>query len=207
MPSLRQLRAEFASMLLIDAASTCVQVGWLNPTGDRWTSSQEEAGVAIFAGVEALEVDLAKVKAFVFCEGPGSMLGIRTAAVAVRTWNVLSVRPVFAYQSLAVVAHALGQPDTTIIADARRESWHTYRIGEKLQRSPAAALTGTLVSPAPFRNWSTLPPRVERTPYDLPDLLGKIPNEDLFHPSDAPDAFVHEEPSYVTWTPQIHRAP
>ena len=30
---------------------------------------------------------------------------------------------------------------------------------------------------------------------------------DLFRPTDAPDAFLHEEPSYATWTPQIHRAP
>jgi tRNA threonylcarbamoyladenosine biosynthesis protein TsaB len=25
--------------------------------------------------------------------------------------------------------------------------------------------------------------------------------------TDAPDAFLHEEPSYVTWAPHIHRAP
>ena len=30
---------------------------------------------------------------------------------------------------------------------------------------------------------------------------------DLFRATDAPDAFLHEEPSYATWTPQIHRAP
>ena len=30
---------------------------------------------------------------------------------------------------------------------------------------------------------------------------------DLLRVIDLPDAFLHEEPRYVTWTPQIHRAP
>lgn len=207
MPSLRQLRADHASLLLIDAASSRVQVGWLTAAGDRWQISEEEAGTGVFRCIETLGIDLAAVHAFVFCEGPGSMLGIRTVAMALRTWNVLSLRPVFAYQSLAIVAHARGNAAVTVIADARRESWHTFRVGGKLQRAPVAELAGALVTPEPFRNWSTLPAGVERVPYSVPDLLAKIGDEDLFHATDAPDAFLHEEPSYVTWTPQIHRAP
>lgn len=135
------------------------------------------------------------------------MLGIRTAAMAIRTWNVLSLRPVFAYQSLAVVAHALGNPEVSVIADARRESWHTFRRGGKLRRVPAAGLEGELVTPDTFRHWSALPAGVVRVPYALPELLAKIADADLFRATDEPDAFLHEEPSYVTWTPQIHRAP
>jgi tRNA threonylcarbamoyladenosine biosynthesis protein TsaB len=207
MPSLRQLRAEFASLLLIDAASSEVQVGWLTATRDSWKSSQQDAGIGVFANIEALDIDLSAVDAFIFCEGPGSLLGIRTVAMALRTWNVISTRPVFAYQSLAVVAHALGQPDATVIADARREAWHAYRMGGKLERIPASELTGLLVTPEPFRNWSALPAGVTRVPYSLPELFAKIEDDDLFHPTDAPDAFLHQAPSYVTWSPQIHRAP
>ncbi|MEO6568408.1 MAG: peptidase M22 [Opitutaceae bacterium] len=207
MPSLRQLRAEFASLLLIDAASTMVQVGWLTQDDDRWRTSSEEAGIGVFTAVEALDVDLTGVDAFVFCEGPGSMLGIRTVGMAVRTWNVITTRPVFSYQSLAVVAHALGNPELTVIADARRESWHTFRVGGNLLRVPVAELAGRLVTPEEFRNWSTLPPDVTRVPYALSELLAKVPDENLFRATDAPDAFLHQEPSYVTWTPQIHRGP
>ena len=35
----------------------------------------------------------------------------------------------------------------------------------------------------------------------------RVLDVDLFHETRAPDAFLHEEPSYVTWTPKIHRAP
>jgi len=207
MPSFRQLSPLFPA-LVIDAASAHIQVGLFAPDRPaKWFTSQEESGVAIFQGVEQLGVDPLALAAFVFCEGPGSVLGIRTAAMAVRTWNVLRPRPVFAYQSLAVVAHALGQPDAGVIADARRESWHHYTLDHGLRRISAADLTGKLVMPEPFRHWSVLPAHVTRAPYSLPDLLPKVWDADLLRATDSPDAFLHEEPQYATWTPQIHQAP
>jgi tRNA threonylcarbamoyladenosine biosynthesis protein TsaB len=127
--------------------------------------------------------------------------------MAVRTWNVLHARPVFTYASLAVVAHALGRPEVGVIADARRESWHHYAIGRGLRRIPTGELSGECVMPEHFRHWSTLPPGVARVPYSLAELLPKVWDVDLLRTTDAPDAFLHEEPHYVTWTPQIHRAP
>ena len=58
-----------------------------------------------------------------------------------------------------------------------------------------------------FRNWSAIPAGVTRVPYSLAELLPRVPDAELFTATEAPDAFLHEEPSYVTWTPQIHRAP
>jgi tRNA threonylcarbamoyladenosine biosynthesis protein TsaB len=208
MPSLRQLLAAHAPLLLIDAASTRVQVGWLFAGGEaQWESSEDEAGVAVFTAIEKLGRDVAEARAFVFCDGPGSILGVRTAAMALRTWNVLKPRPMFAYSSLSMVAHALGRAGAGVIADARRETWHHYEIGRGLRRVPAAQLNGDLVTPEGFRHWSVLPASVSRVPYSLADLLPKVAEADLFLPTTEPDAFLHEEPSYVTWTPQIHRAP
>jgi tRNA threonylcarbamoyladenosine biosynthesis protein TsaB len=207
MPSFRQLSSLFPA-LVIDAASAQVQVGLLAPERPAsWYASPDESGVAVFEGVKHLGVDPMSVSAFIFCDGPGSVLGIRTAAMAVRTWNVLHARPVFTYASLAVVAHALGRPEVGVIADARRESWHHYAIGRGLRRIPAAELSGECVMPEHFRHWSTLPPGVTRVPYSLAELLPKVWDVDLLRTTDAPDAFLHEEPHYVTWTPQIHRAP
>ena len=207
MPSFRQISAQFPA-LVIDAASSEVQVGLLTTDGGhRWHASGEESGVAIFQGIEKLGVNPREVGAFIFCEGPGSVLGIRTAAMALRTWRVFKPTPVFAYCSLALVAHALGRKDLTVIADARRDAWHRYRIEHGLERSPVAALSGDLVMPQHFRHWSTLPPNVREVPYSLPQLLPKIWDDDLLRATESPDAFLHEEPSYVTWTPQIHRAP
>lgn len=199
-----------APLLVIDAASTRVQAGFLvaNGTG-RWAARDEEAGIAVFRCIEDLQLNLADVGAFVFCEGPGSILGIRTVAMALRTWNVLTPKPVFAYQSLALVSEALApsRGNLQVIADARRDSWHVAVKGNPLRRVPTGALGGALVLPENFRHWSPLPAEVERVPYSLEQLFTQVPDADLFQPVESPDAFLHEEPSYATWSPQIHRAP
>ncbi len=207
MPSFRQISSQFPA-LVIDAASALVQIGLLRPDAPAvWSTSPDEAGIAVFEGIARLGVNPDDVSAFIFCEGPGSVLGIRTVAMALRTWTLLKPRPVFAYSSLAVVAAAMNRPEVGVIADARRDSWHHYVAGRGLQRVAAADLTGELVMPEHFRHWSPLPAGVKRVPYSLADLLPAVWDTDLLHATDAPDAFLHEEPSYVTWTPQIHRAP
>jgi tRNA threonylcarbamoyladenosine biosynthesis protein TsaB len=208
MSSLRQLLAAHAPLLLLDAASSRVQVGIIAAEGAaRWHTSDEEAGIGIFRGVEALAPDFGALGGFVYCDGPGSILGIRTVAMALRTWNVLQPKPVFAYSSLVLVANALGRPEVSVIADARRETWHRYRLGGTLQRVATSELTGELVIPENFRHWSVLPAGVQTVPYSLAELLPRIFAADVFQPSENPDAFLHSEPSYATWTPQIHRAP
>lgn len=214
MARLRELLAAHNSLLLVDAASAVIQVGWLEnrpelPPGfeARWENRAEEAGLGLFRAIESLGVKPAAAGAFVFCDGPGSVLGIRTTAVALRTWRVLHARPAYAFHSLALVAHSLRREQLTVIADARRETWHCASVGAPLRRVPAAELSGELVMPENFRHWSRLPDGVEFTPYSLNQLLPQAIDADVFRSTESPDAFLHEEPSYVTWTPQIHRAP
>ena len=177
------------------------------PGEGAWARSTSEAGVGVFKCLEELGIQPDEVGAFVFCDGPGSMLGIRTVAMAIRTWHVLKSRPVFSYHSLAIVAHALRRPELTVIADARRDAWHSIRLGSSLHRLRTIELQGLLVTPDGFRHWTALPADVRTVPYELAELLPRIQDADLFSATDAPDAFLHEEPSYVTWTPRIHRAP
>jgi len=207
MPSLRTLLSLHSPLLLLDAASARIQVGLLKPGGARWAHRDEEAGVGLFRALEALQVDLPAVAAFAFCEGPGSILGIRTSAMALRAWAVLGSRPTFAYQSLALAA-AAAPAGATLIADARRGLWHRFADG-RLDRVPAAALAEPLLTPEHFRHWAPLPAGTASTPYDLPALFVRpgVAEADLFRPAPAPDAFLHEEPAFARWEPKIHRAP
>lgn len=208
MPSLRQLNALHGTLLLLDAASPRVQVGWLEADGQAaWRSSDEEAGVGLFTCLEQFARNPADAGAFIFCDGPGSVLGIRTAAMAIRTWNVLTKRPAYAYCSLALIAHALRREDVSVIADARREAWHQFSLKSGLRRVPADMLAGEMVTPDNFRAWAPLPQNVKLVPYVLADLLPRIADADLFSYAEDPDAFMHEEPSYMKWTPQVHQAP
>src|SRR5690606_7730550 len=102
-----------------------VHAGWLGTEDPpRWCSVEEDAGTGIFRVLERLGAHLEQANAFIYCEGPGSILGIRTSAVAIRTWQVLRSRPVFAYRSLELLALAKARPGLTVIADARRQHWH-----------------------------------------------------------------------------------
>jgi tRNA threonylcarbamoyladenosine biosynthesis protein TsaB len=97
----------------------------------------------------------------------------------------------------------------TLVADARRGLWHRLQAGGPLARVPAAELSGELLMPEGFRHWDPLPPGTGLTPYDLATLLADpaVAGADLFRTTAAPDAFLHEEPAYAKWTPQIHRGP
>jgi tRNA threonylcarbamoyladenosine biosynthesis protein TsaB len=210
MPSLSQILSEHSPLLLIDAASERIQAGLLLADGTRrWSSRKDEAGVGVFQCLEELGVAIGSVRAFAHCEGPGSILGIRTTSMALRVWNVLGARPLYSYVGLAVVAQAIGSPETAVIADARRGSWHCLRMGGTLRRVPAAELGGELVTPEGFRHWDPLPAGTRSTPYDLASLLSipAVAAADLFRRTQDPDAFMHQEPSYAKWVPQIHRAP
>lgn len=223
MATLAQLLASHGCILVLDAASTRLQVGFLRR--DRpaiWRRAEGEAGKALFALTDAClreaELTLADVRAFAFCAGPGSMLGVRTVAMALRTWQTLAPRPTFQFESLHLIALDLaraGHPRPfAVIADARRDSWHALEVHADatlapLRRVPAAELAGAthdLWQPTPLRAWSP-PPRVTRAcDYDLAPLLAQHADADVFHVTSAPDAFQHEAPDYKKWSAQVHSA-
>ena len=204
MASLRQVLGAHAPLLLIDAASARIQAGWWEPGGEpRWADSEAEAGIGIFRCLAALGADPARAGGFAFCSGPGSILGIRTAAMALRAWRSGAPTPAFGYSSLALAAQ--GAPATAaLIADARRDRWHLLLPGSPLRRVAAAELTGELVTPAGFRHWSPLPAGTGTVPYDLPALWARAIDADLLSSTEEPDAFLHAEPEYALWKAQPH---
>jgi tRNA threonylcarbamoyladenosine biosynthesis protein TsaB len=210
MPSLSQILRDYSPLLLIDASSENIQVGLLGSgMKPRWAAHKQDAGVGVFECIDELDVHIDSVGSFAFCEGPGSILGIRMSAMALRVWNELRIRPTFAYVGLAAAACAVGRTNIASIADARRGLWHRLVMGGKLERVPASELTGELVTPAGFRHWDPLPAGTTTTAYDLARIFSmpSVYGADLFREAPDPDAFLHREPEYAKWTPQIHRAP
>ena len=226
MPSLNSLVASHAAVLLIDSASACVHAGlWRRGSDAIWRESRREAGIAIFECVDAVLAEagagVRDLGALVFCEGPGSILGIRTAAMALRTWQAVGSRalPAFAYRSLELVAHDLRssgtRPPFAVIADARRDTWHWVEVDagqavhpwQRVSRDVLAASAGALFMPAGFRVWAPPPRAVGEVPYALAGLWRRQGDADLLQAAPQPDAFLHEDSVYVAWTPRIHRAP
>jgi tRNA threonylcarbamoyladenosine biosynthesis protein TsaB len=221
MACLTQLLAAHGRILVLDAASQRVQVGLLQSHKPAlWQATPEEAGRGVFSATEAVlqqaGLGLEQIGAFLFCAGPGSMLGTRTVAMTLRTWLILKPRPVFSYQSLALAARCAwsryGGRELVIIADSRRETWHCQLIRldgsmPPLRRLPAADLpAGELLTPENFRAWA-VPPRPTATcSYDLAALMPQVMDGDYFIATAAPDAFQHEVPEYKRWSAQGHSA-
>jgi tRNA threonylcarbamoyladenosine biosynthesis protein TsaB len=225
MPSLSQLVARHHCVLLLDAASSVVHIGLLRRgAAPRWDAQAADANRGLFAAtaecLAAAGVTVEEIGAFVYCEGPGSMLGVRTAAMAIRTWQAAASRslPAFRYQSLQLIAGELSRrgtpPPFAVVADARRDHWHvmtvdaTGRAGllQRLAAAEVTALPGTVWTPASFRVWSQPPRTFTPCDYDPPAFLAALPDADLFAATDAPDAFQHDDPVYRKWVPGIHRA-
>ncbi len=206
-------------VLGVDTCSTRVEVAlWLGPATEpaHAIALDGEASAALPAAVARVLAAAGRgvrdLDAAAFCAGPGSVLGVRLAAATLRAWR--AVRPELAlYSYLSLPPLAVAHPGLTILADARRDTWHAVRPGapHAVQRLATAELAAAapLATPAFFRRWSTLP--ADLTPTELPwsaaALLAAAPDEDFFQAAPEPDAFQHEAPSYVAWTPHVHRAP
>lgn len=220
MATLAQLLAHHHRILVLDAASTRVQVGLLRAAMPAlWQQQPGEAGTEIFAGSAALLKEaglrLQDVGAYVFCEGPGSMLGTRTIAMALRTWQVLHPCPAYAYQSLAVasrLAWTQKPRSFAVIADARRETWHVQSVGTDGAPAPLRRVAaddvpaGELITPEHFRAWAPPPRSAATCSYDLTKIFPVLGESDFFRPVAAPDAFQHEAPEYRKWSAQVHSA-
>lgn len=222
MESPAQIVARHRCVLVLDAASTGVQAGLLRAgLPPIWRKAVGDAGQLLFTltarclGEAGQEADA--IGAFLYCDGPGSMLGTRTVALALRTWQALRPRPAYAYHSLALAAiaeHARRPGRSfTLIADARRDSWHALTVaagGESgpLQRLATAGLpAGELCTPENFRAWTQPPRPVTACSYDLAALFAAAADTALCRAVAAPDVFQHEAPAYRQWTPAVHQAP
>lgn len=227
MPSLRQLLARHSSLLILDASSTQIEASlWRGAAATAASSTEYFEGDAstglsqVVAGVLARErIRIHDLDAIAFCEGPGSILGIRLSAASLRVWR--AVRPslaIYGFYSLPLLAVA--HPKLTVVADARRDTWHSVRAGapHTLLRLSSAELAGEnmdsvdaggLATPASFRRWSALPAgkELQSLPYSASALIAAALDEPFFRGTRDPDAFVAEAPSYATWSPRIHQSP
>ena len=94
-------------LLLTDCSALGTRAGLLGESG--WLaygSYSGEVSAVLFEAVKDIltrsRLRLQDIQGFVHCEGPGSTLGIRINAMAIRTWNSLTEtpRPVYVYRSL-----------------------------------------------------------------------------------------------------------
>jgi len=124
-------------LVLDGSARAGVRVGVL--AGGRWVGqgiSPDGALEGLFGCVETAlaeaRLKLGDIRSFALCVGPGSVLGIRIAALAVRSWSALEPRPIFVWESLAGLARsalAAGEKGPFLVAaESRLKRWHALEV-------------------------------------------------------------------------------
>lgn len=215
-------------LLIIDTASPTTVVGLGRAINDwHWLQSDRESGIALFQLVARLTrehaTDLEDLRTLAYCEGPGSMLGIRTAAMAIRTWMAsgsLCNATLAAYSSLGLAVAGLRQQyreETLAVAmDARRQSWYGLidRPGStqaaeirRISNTAEDLLGEPVFLPEGFPIWNRRPVKWQDCPYQTSLLESAEQRLRLFRSIDQPDAFQLDPPSYQKWTPAINRSP
>lgn len=218
---------KLASYLLIDASSpNSAIVARLDDSGRAWAQFTEEPSAAlegIFTAAEQVCPQFSP-SGFLFCEGPGSILGIRIAAAAIRGRNALGpVVPVMTFQSLRLIATLLlrrfpEEKNFSVLAESRMNAWNLQIVEEGIPaesfREVKTAELSTLslgkVFLLPQRR--PAPPPIPTTPVNPAQLLQDDPAVFAETPSllrdchGLPDATNTSAASgYAKWTPERHR--
>lgn len=213
------------SYLLLDASHPRIQTGILHKgEWSAWEEHTAEAEQSLFCSAENClkesGLTLQGLAGFLFCEGPGSVLGTRIVAMAIRTWRILatpSPPPVYAYQSLGLLAHFLlaeGEiPPFGVISDARRNHWNLQEVdrsgqllalrrisSEELENFPAA-----LWKPEERHVSQPLPETVKRIDYSLRACAPLFFEDPLLQQTEEPTPLLLQAPSYTKWEHQPQR--
>lgn len=207
-------------ILVIDTASRRVCVAAMTQQGTAAIrQSGEEASLSLFPSVKAvlLEIgcELPQLRAIAFCQGPGSMLGMRTAVMGIRTWKsagLLNDCPIFSFSSLEVGRQLIASRTDApflVVTDARRSSWNVLESNQPVG-SPARLIDNRglehtelpVFSFDEFPSWTRTQAPIERFGYrpetvilskDFASLL--TPNSETAIPIARPQAF-------AKWVPQ-----
>lgn len=210
-------------MLLLDASGPESYVGIIrNAAWNILLHTEEPALESLFANVKTAfdqtKLTLHDIGGFIYCDGPGSMLGLRLSSLAIRSWLAIpdfSNLSSIVYHRLHMAAAGLQLPkDSLLITEFKEKKWHVLRVSETLSHETEIQTFDydTIKdSGVPIyylrqrKSWQSLD--FEHTPvsYDL-KMLPLILSEkkELFTPTDIPVPLVREAAEYQTWIPARH---
>ena len=211
--------------LVVDGSSASVFVGLLGTDG-KWLSQISHKGApleSLFPAVEAAlnsaQCTISEVCDFVYCEGPGSVLGLRLCAMAIRTWGHLHGPTVryCAFNSLELTATLVSSdfPEADhalLVSDWKKDAWNSVLIKEGRPRAIATINNQTVSNwkEGPLfylpqrKGWQQIPENartLEYSPHRLPEALW------LLKKTKKIELYTSNMNVFQKWVPQRHRAP
>jgi tRNA threonylcarbamoyladenosine biosynthesis protein TsaB len=212
-------------LLILDTASANISIGLRISQSDTgtWYSSNEQAGKSIFRGIEYClkksRTQFKDISSILYCEGPGSMLGIRTTTMALRTWihTVNSSLKIYKYRSLSLAAaelHLNNYPlPFTVILDARRSRWHTLTVANQDWREEIKYISSEDVSKIQneifliegFPTWAEISFSHQKCSYSPQLFSDHTLFQKLAHITISPNVFMTENPIYQKWDSTVKK--
>ncbi len=209
-------------VLVMDACGATVQTGiykngeWLaraDSEGDALENLYELCGACL----DEAGLELKQLGAYLFAEGPGSMLGIRLTAMAINTWRCLPGlnHPIFSYRSIDLAALELAGEkklsNFSLVTRLRKKAYIVLRCDESQSAVPEVLSDEsiqTLKEPVwelllKGRDPHTYP---QQWPYSIESLPERLHRADLklyAHETAAP--FQIQKPEYQRWQGERHR--
>lgn len=213
--------------LFIDASAVEPWVGILK--SGQWLAlhtSPHQALESIFKSADQCLKErglaLRDIQGFIHCEGPGSVLGIRLSAMAIRSWQALPLwhnATVKSYQSLHLIRAILGkqyQADrrTTlqpfhVISEARKDTWNclshddpTIRI---INHDTLHHLEGPVHHYQQRKSWHQAPATALPFTLELKDCADYFYDPTLVTATEHPMIFEAQTTDYKKWDNTRHR--
>ncbi len=210
-------------MLILDTASRRPCVALIEKTKPVSTHhSDDEASLSLFPLIKSLleerSLKLSDLRAIAFCEGPGSMLGIRTAIMGIRTWigtEQLIDCNLFSFNSLQIgkLIISSGKPDRAsflVVTDARRQSWNCLQAGSDSNASEIEVIENETLEKSDlpiysfdeFPSWTRSAANIVRLPY-RPESIFRSPGfPDLLKPNPNSEPLNTRAIEFAKWIPQ-----
>ncbi len=225
------MKKNLGNFVLIDASSAEeIVVGKLGNDGKTWQKFTRERAPALESLFVALEkISFEDAAGFLFCEGPGSILGIRIAAMAIRGKLALTnaagttnAKNVFSFSSLFLAAKLIlrafpSAQNFVVAAESRFGKFNVLRVCggvpaanfSEISEAKFLALAGTIFA-FPWKKFSP-PSGFKSEKIALGELLEKDSAvffdcpEILKNCGNLPEAAnLAAAETYVKWAPQRH---
>lgn len=210
-------------MLVLDAAGSLIQTGIV--ANGTWFSRACQKGEALedlFSLCESClnqtNLNLKDLGGYLFCEGPGSMLGIRISAMAVNTWRCMPGmdHPLFSYRSMDLAALQIATKeqidDLSLVTRLRRKAFIQTDWSKQngfsdpyiVSDSELAGQSGNLrelalKDPTDTSSAGSVPYSIE----SLPEILRR--DELPIYAVDSAAPFQIQKPEYQRWQGERHR--
>ena len=212
--------------LVIDGSGSAVFTGLLD-ADNQWLAKVEANGAPLEELFPAMEValtesglSLADIDSYIYCEGPGSVLGLRLCAMAIKTWSRLYPKSAqyYKYNSLQLSAQALlhtkpDLQDALIVAEWKKGAWNALyirsgHVGVTEVVDDAALLDwkGTVYHLPQRKGWQSPPDKVQTLRYDHSMLDVLRDASGLLQMTDQIQIYSSGINTFQKWTPTRHRA-